>query len=218
MNLKPIKMNRYLSLIVLAFISINCFSQSEIQEGNTLPKSTFIIQIDDKEYILAEGDQMELETADGPSILSVKLAGYKLFDNGSIAFQYPSNFGYEFEESIGYKNWTLDGNDVTIMIFEIAFDAGLDFMIEEMVGQFGKEKCTVEETELKLGAELLKGKRINVTLVGQYLTLDFFEIIMADGIARYLSFQDSLEDDGSSTIEMKESTTMIDKTIKYNKQ
>ena len=101
------------------------------------------------------------------------------------------------------------------MYFEIDAKTELDDFVNEMVNQFGKKNCKVEKTQINIGGKNLIGKRINVSLVGQNLTLDFLEIKISDFKSRFIAFQDSKNEDGSSSSESMKTIKMIDQTIEY---
>lgn len=198
-------MKIYNTLFIILLFCISSFAQ----------KSTFVVQINGTEYLLSEGEELKLDTTSNQTVVSVKLADYKQFDNGTISFNHPSNMSYELETDIGYQNWTLSGNDFVIMLFQIDAVAKLDDFVNEMVNQFGRVNCTVEKTQIKLGDQNLVGKRINVTLVGQKLTMDLVELEGADSTFNILAFQDSLNGDGTASAESINSLEMLDRTIKY---
>lgn len=201
-----------LSIIALLSITLNGFAQDRQKEN---PVSNFILKVNDKEYLVRENEELKLDsTLNGP-VISVKKANYMSFDNGSLSFKYPSNFSFEFEEDYAYKNWSLDGNSFLVMIFELNVKADLNDLVSGMVDEFGKRNCKVEKTEMKVGDRVLKGKRINVTLIGQKLTVDFLEIVSEDFKSRFLAFQDTLDENGNPTEESRGAIRMIDQSIKY---
>lgn len=201
------------TLLSLFLIGNVYFAQAQKLDPTKEPKAGIVITINGKEYKVSEGDEV---TQDGTTV-SVSLAKAKTFDNGTISFEYPTSFGFEYEESFGYKNWTLDGNNFVIMYFEIAEENTLDSFVDEISGRFGKSNCRIEQTTLQLGKKELSGKRINVNLMGEKLTLDLLEIKMKDSQTRIIAFQDSNDDDGNATQEGKETIEMIDKTMSYKK-
>ncbi|MBC8753410.1 hypothetical protein H2O64_01925 [Kordia sp. YSTF-M3] len=189
------------------------FAQAQKSDPTKEPKAGIVITINGKEHKVSEGDEVK---QDGATV-SVALAKSKRFNNGTISFDYPTSFGFEYEESFGYKNWTFDGNNFVIMYFEVAEENTLDSFVDEIAGRFGKGNCTIEKTSLTLGGRKLLGKRINVNLMGEKLTLDLLEVKMKGGQTRIIAFQDSNDDYGNATQEGKETIEMIDKTMSYKK-
>lgn len=196
-------------IFLLSFSMLSCFSQDS---ENEKPKSAFIVTIDGKEYIVDEGKDLQVNN----SVISVKLAPFRTFKTDFLSFNYPSNFSYSFESEAFYKNWSLDGSDYVVMLFEIGVRTSLDDFVDEMIGQFGRQNCTTELSSKNLGGKDLKGKRINVNIVGQKLIIDFLEIPNSQGKSRFLALQDVLDDDGSPTKESQKTLDVINRTIKFN--
>jgi hypothetical protein len=203
-------MKKQITFVFLLTLSIlSCFSQDS---ENEKPKSTFIITVDGKEYTVSEGEELNVNN----SIVTVKLSPLRTFKTDFLSFNYPSNFSYSFESDAFYKNWSLDGSDYVVMLFEIGVKTSMDVFIDEMIGQFGKQNCTTELSSKNLGGKDLKGKRINVNLVGQRLIIDFLEIPNSSGKSRFLALQDVLDEDGSPTKESQKTLEVIDQSIKFN--
>jgi RNA binding exosome subunit len=202
------------TIIILLLCNILSFAQND-EKKKTETKSMFEVQIDSKKYMLEEGDELDINGEIKNPKISVKLLEFKKFKAGNIEFEYPSNFSFEAGKSEGYKNWTLDGNNYTIMIFDIDGETQVKDFIENMIGQFGKEKCKTKEIESRLGEKKLNGIQLYVELVGQKLTIDFYQYSTSENNSKYIAFQDSLEDDGTPTIEGAMTFKMINDSIKY---
>ena len=201
-------------IIVLLLCNVLSFAQND-ENKKLETKSIFEVQIDSKKYMLEEGDELDINGEIKNPKISVKLLEFKKFKAGNIEFEYPSNFSFEVEKSEGYKNWTLDGNNYTIMIFDIDGETHVKDFIENMIGQFGKEKCKTKEIESSLGEKKINGIQLYVELVGQKLTIDFYQYSSSENNSKYIAFQDSLEDDGTPTIEGALTFKMINDSIKY---
>jgi hypothetical protein len=206
-------MKNYYLLIAAFILSVNSYAQS----GSTKPYPTFIVTVNQKEYKVSEGEELKVDSDNNESIITVKLAEYNRFDNGTIFFDYPSNFSFEFEDEVGLKSWSLDGSDFIIMYFEIEEKTELDDFVLAMVSQFGEENCKVEKTQKKLGGSVLKGKRIFVSLVGTTLTIDFMEVEMGDSTSRFISFQDVLDEQGAPSKEGVKTWLMIEETFGFKR-
>jgi len=208
-------MKIYLPLLLWMFASAFTTAQTSSPPAQE-PKSGFILNINGKEYTISEGDELKLDNPIDHPVISVKLSEFKTFDNGSVVFNYPAYYSFEFDQDFGYKNWTLNGKNYIVMFFELDAQTPLDDLIEGMVKKFGKSNCKVVPVQLKLGEKQLDGKRINISLVGQKLTLDFLEIKLHDFKSRFIAFQDTKNDDGTASEESFKSFHIIDSTIKYS--
>lgn len=184
---------------------------SHAQDGETI-----ILTINGVEYVLPEGEELVLKENLSSPTISARVAATKKFETRYLSFDYPKNFSYSYEEDIGYRNWTLDGMDFVIMYFEMDVESGLKVFVEEMLNQFGPENCRTKPIQLKLGDRTLKGTRMNVTLVGQFLTIDFIEVESNAFKTRILTFQDSLDVDGNPSKEKEATMKVINNTIEFN--
>jgi hypothetical protein len=199
-------MNKYLTLIVVTILTNFSYAQ------DAPPKSSFIVEINDKEYIVEEGEELQVDS----TTIKVKLQDFKVFSTESVSFHYPRNFNYQHEESEGYRNWTLSGNDFVIMYFELDVETELHVLARTMAAQFGRKNCKVVDTEIKIGAKTLKGKRINVEMAGQKLSVDLLEIEMSDSKSSFIAFQDVKDEDGEASAESEDVINMVDDTIEYH--
>ncbi|MEZ5022203.1 MAG: hypothetical protein R2728_02875 [Chitinophagales bacterium] len=187
------------------------FLQAQTEE----PKTKLILNINGVEYKIRRGEELKLdETIENP-VLSISLAENKTLDAGAFVFDYPKHFNYGYDESYALKNWTLDGSDFVVMCFEMTFPTPLTDFVNEMVNQFGKKNCVVSNSEMKLGNQIIEGKRIDVSLIGQKLSIDFLEIKSADRISRFIAFQDTLDENGAATEESKFAIEVISNSIQY---
>lgn len=193
--------------------SFALFGQTESE--NSAPKSSFVLEINGVEYYLSDGETLQLDSTYTKPTVTVRMSEYRRFDNEAISFDYPNHFAYQYEQDFGYRNWTLDGNNFVIMYFQIDGEAGLDLFVDEMVKQFGKQNCKLRSTTMTLGDQILEGKHIDISLIGQRLTLDFMEIKLNDFKSHFIAFQDTMDEYGQPTEESKASLELIDGTIRY---
>ena len=204
-----LSMKKQLTFVFLLICSIAASFAQDTE--NEKPKSAFIITVDGKEYTVTEGEELNVNNA----VVSVKLSPFRTFKNDFVSFNYPSNFSYSYESEAFYKNWSLDGSDYVVMLFEIGVKTTLDVFVDEMVGQFGKQNCTTERTSKILGGKNLKGKKINVNIVGQKLIIDFLEIPSTEDKSLFIALQDVLDDNGSATQESRKTLKIVNESIKF---
>lgn len=195
------------------FFSTALFAQTDSE--NSVPKASFVLKINGVEYYLSDGETLQLDSTYVNPKVTVRMSEYRRFESDAMSFDYPNHFAYQYEQDFGYRNWTLDGNNFVIMYFEIDGEAGLDMFVDEMVKQFGKQNCKLKNTTMILGDQKLQGKRIDISLIGQRLTLDFMEIKLNDFKSHFIAFQDTLDEYGQPTDESKATLELIDGTIRY---
>ena len=191
------------------FLLGNTFAQSSDS------KSTFVVTINGQKHTISEGDELIIPPSTKETTVSVSQAAFKKFNGGILSFNYPSNFSYQFEQDVGFKNWTIDGNDFVVMHFEFDGPTPLDAIVKGMVSEFGKKNCKVSDTQITVGKKKLSGQRIDVGLAGQKLSIDFLEIIANDGKSRFIAFQDSKNDFGGDSEESIKTMQMINSTVNY---
>ena len=194
-------------LLLLSLINLTVKGQNE----NSEPLMNLDIYVNGEKFQIKDGDTLNISNTQ----IIVKSSDFMTFDFGVLSFEYPKYFAYSFEEDFTYKNWTLDGNDLVIMYFEIGAEAELDMFIKEMVKQFGKKNCDVIDHSAQIGDLDLKGKRIIVELLGQKLTYDMYKLESNDFNSHFIAFQDSKNEDGSDSKESIETMNIINTTIKY---
>lgn len=208
-------MNKTITIILVILFNINSFSQAGVNDNNLESKSIFELKINSEKYTLIEGDELILDSKLKKPKISIKLLDLKKFNNGNISFDYPSNFSFEFEESEGYKNWTFDGNDYAIMIFDIDGETEVIDFINNMISQFGKEKCKTENVQIEIGNRKLDGIKLSVELAGQNLTIDFLQYESLENNSKYIALQDTKNEDGSPSAESIETFKIINSSLIY---
>jgi len=198
---------------ILTFV-LSCEGQTQDLKNtsNTEPRSGFEVNINGKIYKALENEEFTIDTLLLKPKITIKLSANKKFDNSSISFEYPRNLSFEFTQDFGYKNWTLSGNSLVVLVFEIDAKTQLTNLVNEMISKFGKENCVVEDFQNQLGSKKCNGKRINVSLAGQKLVLECYEIKLDDFKSRFIYFQDTLEDNVHSK-EFSDGFKVIGSTI-----
>lgn len=204
---------KILGLFIILSMPFFGITQDQKSETGTEPKSTFVLTINGKQYEVAEGEELNLDTMLRPRI-SIKLSEMKKFENSTFSFQYPRNLSYEFSQDFGYKNWTLTGNSVIVLMFELDAKTTVAELVEEMTKKFGRKNCRIENFQKKVGGRNLEGQKMYITLAGQKLTMECLEIKSSDFKSRFIYFQDSIEDDKNST-EYDKVTSIINSSIIY---
>ena len=192
--------------LMLAFASPPVMCQEE-------PELKIEVIAGEKQFFVNDGDTIELH---GEPVI-IRTQKNRTFDISSLQFEYPRDFGFKFEEDPWFRSWVLDGNNFVIMLFEFPGRYDLQRFSREMVRRFGKKNCRVEDRKIKLNTIELKGKRINVHLMGARLTFDLFPIALDDSKTYILAFQDTKTDSGSDSMEGLETIDLLSQSIKINK-
>ncbi|MEP6845357.1 MAG: hypothetical protein ABI861_05115 [Panacibacter sp.] len=204
----------YPAIFILG-ITVNSAAQENNIKSSKEPKSSFELKINGKIYLIKEEEELKLDTILSNPSISIKLSDFKKFDNSHISFQYQRHLSFEYEEDEGYKNWTLSGNNIVVLMFEFDVDVPFSEFIGEMVTKFGKENSSVVDFKKQLGGKDFNGKKLSVSIAGQKLDLDFYEIKLGDNKSRYIEFQNTLDDNNSSSEEYLTVFNKINSTIVF---
>lgn len=103
------------------------------------------------------------------------------------------------------------------MLFEFNEKVPFDVYVDELESKFGKENCNIKPFQKNLGGKQCSGKNLEVSLAGQRLDMELYDIVLNDGKSRFLYFQNALKDDGSSTEEYTKGFTMVNSTLLFVK-
>lgn len=197
---------RILISITLSFFLV--FNLSA-QDDNKAPSLKFDLLVNGKKYSVVDGEKIRV----GNNEIIVKSSDNLRFRYGSLEFDYPKHFGFDFDEDTAFKNWTLDGNDFVIMYFEFGLEVSLDDFANEMSNQFGQGNVTTSEIKRTLAGYEMEGRKLEVSLLGERLD---YEILLVEGNGfktHLLTFQDSVDEDGAASDEAKNTMDIIDRTL-----
>lgn len=204
------------TVALIAILLIFC-PDAQSQNSSTAreePGAIFEITINGKSYPILQGESLKLDSIIDKPVISVKLSDYKIFNKSSLSFRYPAFMSYEFQQDFGFKNWTLNGNNLSILFFEMDAETNLNMLVSEMVKKFGKKNCSVEDFRKELGNKTCDGKKLFVSLIGQKLVLECYEIKLNDYKSRFLYFQDVITEEQHSK-EYYSALEMVNSTIVY---
>ena len=178
------------------------------------PPLGYTLKIDGKEILLEPGKEVKVEGKfENPS---VKLVPNKerTFSAAGITFKYPAYFTFEADFTTkGIKMWTLSGKDLLIMVHALE-TAGMNAqsMAQAMKSQYGKGAKTSPITRTIHG-EMLKGVRLNVSLVGTSMVQDVLEVPTTKG-SRILIIQDLKPGEKISEEESKLAMALLDESFR----
>ena len=202
-----------LSLLLLTSTIVWSQSDSIKNRYSKEPETNFELIINNKKYVIVEGKELNLDTLIRPKIV-VRQSSYKNFENSSLIFEYPKHLSFEFDESVALNTWTLTGNSTVVIVFQMAGKGFLETLVTAICEKFGEKNCKIENFEKKLGPKLCKGKTLRITLVGQTLLYDCYELESSDLFSNYVFIQDSLDSLQHST-EYEKILEHINSTLKY---
>ena len=186
-----------LCLAVFTLLLSSAFAQEKRAGEAAKQPAVFVLTINDKEYPVTEGEALKLDGNFTNPVVSVKAAPYAKFDNGKVAFKYKNNSTYDYSETSGNRTWTFDDSDCVVFLFELDALVKVDAITNNVIAQFGKKNCKTEAVTKKVGDRVLSGVRINVTLAGQKLVQEYYDLDLKDTKTNIIAFQNLKKEDGS---------------------
>ena len=213
---KNICMMKFFLIVVCVFTSIVSIAQKgDSSIYGKEPKLQIALKINNKNYKVYENEELKInEPVTNPAI-TVKISDYKTFENAAYSFDYPKNMSYEYSREEASNTWTLNGNSLNIIVFELEAKVPTDLLINEMIDKFGKENCKTENAAYSFGNKKCAGRKLNISLAGQKLVLFFYELVSAKNKSGFIAFQDSLTDTGESSEEYRKVLSLVESTFKF---
>ena len=205
-------MKRSIAIILLLKFSL-AFGQQKNDTYKSEPKTIFEVTVNGKKYHISETEQLNLDTLVKP-VISIKQSSYKKFENSSYSFSYPRNLSFEYSGQPAIQSWTLNGNSVVIMVFEMPMEIPLQTLTNGMITKFGASNCKTQDFTHKLGDKECKGQTLKVKLVGQNLTLECYTIRSDKNGSSFLIIQDTIENANHSE-EYSNISESINSSITY---
>jgi hypothetical protein len=200
-------------MLVFSFLKVG--AQEAKDSGAIEPKNKFELIVNGKTYQAIEGQLLTLDSTVSKPSISIKLSDRKQFAASSLFFDYPRHLSFEYEKSTGLKTWTLSGNTLVVMLFELDGQIPLNALVESVVKKFGKKNCTVEDFKKEFAHQLTNGERLHVKLAGTNLIIDFYPLVSRDSKSRIISFQDTIKDNGDTSDEFNEGLQMINSSMRF---
>jgi hypothetical protein len=199
-----------ISLLALILLS---FLQTKAQDKS--PSTLYSLLINGNKYVIEEGKDLKINETFVNPIVTIKSEPFQLFDNGNISFLYPKYFSREEEGGIGYKTWTLDGNDFNIMLFNFEGNVEIEQFVEIIYKKFGKKNCTRSQIITRIGKEDLTGIRLRISIAKIFIHQDFYKLPSNEKFTSFLVFQNTEKEGVIQTEEEKETMKAFNESVKY---
>jgi hypothetical protein len=166
---------------------------------------------------VAPGESFELDLGDRQLRMTLEVQPTRLLELEPLRFEYPNGYSFEYEQDDETTFWTLDGNDVVIMLqrywIEMDGDEFLELFVDELItGYDGEDGGAVP---LELDGEVLEGRAVGIDSMGFTMQQECFVFTTADGDLWLLVLQDTLEDDGAHTDEYEAARVLLEETFQY---
>ncbi len=179
------------------------------------PPLKLTLRINGESFPLEYGQEVQLEGEFKNLKVSVHASKTRTFDYGGVSFDYPANLNWEADvENAFHKNWTLSGNDCSVMFFVIGVEGTNEEFVRNVVEQYGESNTEIKPITQKLGSQTLKGHRLIVELAGNKLVQDVLSVPSPAGQTRLLVLQDVAPERTPDLEEPKQILELLKATFK----
>ncbi|MFY9344350.1 MAG: hypothetical protein WAT39_17795 [Planctomycetota bacterium] len=180
------------------------------------PPLQLTVEVDGAPHTATDGQDLTFTIAGKPVKVKVTVAPTRRFRAAGVEFDFPRDMGFAHDADANLETWTLDGDDVTVMLYRFPTGEAAEMTQSTLVGMIESLDAKAKEPEpctLALGGKEHAGLRSRVT-IGEAATLD----TIAVGIARgegclLLMVQDSLDDDGKRSAQCAAVLELLAKTF-----
>jgi len=194
-------------LFLTASLNLNAQSDPSVE-----PATMLEMTVGGRTMKVAEGAAFDVNGTP----VSARVSDVKALVTSGLDVDYPRHFAFAYDGSVdGMRQWTLDGNNVVLMLFEIDGAAEVKDFEEGMAERFGKKNCKGSNTSRRLGGKDLQGRRLDITLAGTALSMDMLKVPSTDDKTRMLFLQDTRTDSGGASQELTDTVKLLDRTIAY---
>ena len=179
------------------------------------PALGYTLRINGKEIRLEPGKEIQVDGEFKDPKVSLVPDKFRKFSGAGVSFNYPSHFAFAMDaEEEGVTIWTLDGNNVVIMLQ--AYDA---VMSPKELGEVLKSTygptTKVEGVSHTFEDKKYSGVRVSAIMAGASLTQDLIALPSPEG-SRILLLQGLDEKDAASKEEAKAVLKFLDETLKLH--
>lgn len=158
---------------------------------------------------LVDGVEQVVDVAGAPTKLRVDVAPLRRFAAGGVAFDFPRDMAFEFEDSGVLQMWTLEGSDLTVMVQRFKLGTADEFVantLMQMAANFaevaGDEPQKPEPCVVAAGGVDRPAQRVRFTIAEHPMTNTAFGIDLGKGKGCVMvMLQDSCGEDGAPSAE-----------------
>lgn len=204
--------------ILIFAVSMLLCEHSFAQKKETVePPALYRLYVNGQPIGVQLGKEFKLNI-NAPSQLKMKLlaAPSRRFRYAGLDFPYPKNFAFEAELEADSKIWTLEGTDVTLMIFEFP-DRRVthEALAREITAQW--EQSDFSSIKFDIPDLTLAGTKAISIVAGFEIQQSTFNIPTKDG-SRLLVVQDTMDEDGKPTQEYRKVLRLLKSKLKLTRR
>jgi hypothetical protein len=199
-----------MKLLLLPLIGFSLFA-------NVFVEQTVQVTFDDnKHYYLSTIKENKINIDGKEHKVKAKISPYAIFHSDFLEFKFPTelNFAYDnTQEKDGIRIWSLNGDNLSIVINEYNTIYPESFLIKSIVENYKKlqAQITLKDITLPLSKTTLKGKRVIVKM-GTYTIYQDVFVLYTKNKTYTFTIQDMIEENKHS-IEYLKVLELLEKTL-----
>jgi hypothetical protein len=179
------------------------------------PERSYTLHLNDQAIELQPGQTLRVAGEFENPELRLDVGPTRHFRYGQMAFDYPANFVWEADLSDpSLKMWTMDGADLSLMVFRSSFGYVSQEFAESVADQFEDPEFT--DIEHVFGGETITGTRLEVEIAGTLLIYEAYDVPVDVGGA-ILIVMDAT-DTGLHTEEYATTMELLSETLRFGDQ
>ena len=189
-----------------------------LMANNATIEQKLYLNLDNKEFELYTNKANTIKIDNKEYKATVKLAPLSTFNHPNIKFNFPSslNFSYDpTDEAQGLKSWSLNGDNLIIMVLDYNKKYSKDIIMDTIFGQYKQMKANLKEEPATLtlkNGKKLEGKKVIVKLGNITLYQELYILYPKTGTL-VLMIQDSLSSDNKHTQEFNNALETLKNSI-----
>jgi len=187
--------------------SLDAQRQNEAAE----PRRDYVLSVDGNSVVVRPGEELQLKGEFKDPRVRLDVGPVRHFAYGGIAFDYPASFVWEADIVDSFmKTWTMDGADISIMVFRTEFE----FTAEEFTESLAEEFDEIEQEQIvrRFGESEFAGEQVITVIAGSTLIYEALQVPVEEG-STLLVIMDSSEGSSHSS-EYAEAVGMMRETFR----
>lgn len=184
------------------FLALFALSTVALAEDESVePPLQYTLTVGGKSQQISENTPFAIGEVkpDDKAVLSV--ADQRIFGYRGLKFPYPRYFAFEADlEKAASLNWTLSGNDCTLMVFAFSEKLTPHQFAASLAERFGSD-TKISTVDLVLGGKKYTGAKVDAMITGTRMVMEILPLTSTAAKSMLLVIQDSVADDGAHSPE-----------------
>jgi hypothetical protein len=195
------------TVVPVLWSSASSASQDEAVE----PPRDYILSINGDSYVLRPGVELQIEQDFKKPTVRLDVGAIRHFAYGGVAFDYPAGFVWEADAfDPAMKTWTMDGADISMMLFRTSFGFSADEYADSLAEEF--DEVEQESIYRSMGSVKLQGTQITTVVAGSTLVYEVLEAPVQVGGALLVMMDTT--DNGAHSEEYEEAMALLKQSFR----